>query len=780
MTEYVWCMDTRNRIMQPDAYDTDNPTNDVKIRPQLSVNRMTVTAMELATLELPRVQRLIESAWSRLYFYTGFPLFPPAGQTIRIKDCCYEYEAKIPYVLNRVISLDDSDPTTPIFETKTPHLLSECVEFWDFGDPVQVIGLPIPVILPTGSSFTVLSPTRFEVSGFDPGTVWVPNIQTDNFGELYFPQLPSPADIARLVTKGLNQSFRMRTSIKPSCAVFSMEYDKLKSRFVLSVTAAAARTKDIDFIREAVLLVEDSCSLASLLGFNKCNHPFCTQPKKFDICAALAPYGTTFLEVSPGTYLSGQLANVLGQACNADYLPPTPVTLTKSTDIPPDTYVLSIGTDTGSVVQINVPAGGYTPLTLSETVTDLLTVAWPEGEVRLSWDQKELSFIFVSETELPFSLEFQNAALTNISTKLGFHMFRYSGQIQYESDEPVNATPLECPCNLPIRYNNTICNVIDNPNARKMTLNFGSVPPLPITGTTLAVEGPVYNEVLRITNQQQAHGLQLNDVVTLGITGKVFQFPVVSVENGTEVFVSLGAVMGSTLLTDNTIPTATKTITDITGQTLISINSGSAEHDFAVGATLVLACEGITYVGVITAVTPTDTEIDLSPNLLPLTCFGSVTPVKSISLTGPVTVRNSQPPTISLLMSGNNPCSIKPLILGFGKQDVLWEGTDVFESPYVYRLQASTYILLEMIYPVGSARIEHRFGDDNRTTILGKIVTLTDPFLDRFYPMKATFFTGIKLEYCHFRLLNPDHTLYELHGHNWQATFRLYTPQSIQ
>jgi hypothetical protein len=131
-------------------------------------------------------------------------------------------------------------------------------------------------------------------------------------------------------------------------------------------------------------------------------------------------------------------------------------------------------------------------------------------------------------------------------------------------------------------------------------------------------------------------------------------------------------------------------------------------------------------------------------------------------------------PTTSVFLSLNNDFALKPSIIGFGQYDLMWAGRSSLQSPFTYRLQASTYVLLEMVHPHGNTHIEHRNGGDNRTTILGKIVTLKDPFLDRFYPMKASFFTGIRLDYFQFRLLNPDHSLYKLHGHDWQATFRLH------
>lgn len=777
--EYVWCMDTHNRERERDEYLLDNPTNDVKVRPQLSVNRLTVTAIELVTLELPRVQRLIEYEWSRVYTYNGLPLYKNLGNSVVVKDCCYTYEAKIPYVLNQITSIDQTDPTSPIFTTATPHLLGESLDFWDFGQDVELLGLPVTVTVENPILFPG-EPNKFQLTGFPITTNWTPNAASSNLGTLYYPPLPSPEYISEILTSGLNASFVEQTNITPVCSVFEMIFDPTRSRFCVRLTGAAVRTPDIDFVQDAVILVPSVTSLASLLGFTKCNHPLCGKgDEDFYAFAANPPYGTSFVALSPGTYLSGQLATEIEQQCNSTYFEPLCVDLTKSTDIPANAYHLTICTDTGSKITIDVPPGMYTPVTLAETISELLLTTWPAGQVELSWDKEDGVYTFTSMTGKVFSLEFQNLSESNIASKLGFHNFRYGSEMSYDSDEVVNAQDLITACPIPgldTRYNLVVCEVEDNVNATKFTFYSRAPGPLPITGTTVQVEG-ANNELVRVTNPQQAHGFQVGDVAQLTVDGQIYHLEVVEVPSGTEFIASLGTIV----LPDNTIPTVGKTLTDLGDQRLIQIDAGSAEHSFVAGDTILLTCRGVTYVGTVTPpVTATDTNVDISPNQLPIDCFGPVLPAHGIAVQGPILIQHSRTPTISIFTSGNNTCSIKPLILGFGSRDVMWNGTDVAESPFVYRLQASTYILLEMVYPcLGNARIEHRYNGDNRTTILGKIITLSDPFLDRFYPMKATFYTAVRLEYCHFRLLNPDHTLYKLHGHDWQATFRLYTPEKL-
>lgn len=138
-------------------------------------------------------------------------------------------------------------------------------------------------------------------------------------------------------------------------------------------------------------------------------------------------------------------------------------------------------------------------------------------------------------------------------------------------------------------------------------------------------------------------------------------------------------------------------------------------------------------------------------------------------------------PSMSLFTSPNNVQIVKPNILGFGTRDILWRGPGTHIcGPFAFRMIPYTYVLLEMVSPVGSARIEHRYRSDHKTTILAKILLSFEPELERFFPMRATFFGGARLTQFHFRILNPDHTLYQLHGQPWRATFRLYAEQNPQ
>jgi hypothetical protein len=762
-------MDTKNRNRNHVPEDPLNPTNDVKINTLISVNRMTVTALELATLELPRVQRLIEPEWSKLYTYEGFSVSLPHTNILQVKDCCHTYTATMPYSFNSIVEIDMSDPTSPIFTTSGDHnLTSNCVKYW-LRDPIRIIGLSSVIEITEMTHFTVLSPTTFQIFDIEDMT-WNINTEVDVFGQLYFPPLATPDNVALLLTDKLNESFVQNTQAMKKCPVFKIQFDKYNSKFCIFMTVTALQNKDIDFIKTAILKTN---SFVQLLGFGGFNQQFQAQTEPWKILAGCAPFGTTVAVIPSGNYGSSHLAQELTNICGSVFFAPVPIHLTKSSDFVNDTYFFSIGTNIGNTQKIFLPPGGYTPYTLAETVTELLSTAWPEGQIDLTWNTQDEVFCFHSL--LSFSLEFQTLDLTNIAAKFGFGNFRYAGKNSYCSDILVNVRSLNYKYQTTFeKFSSCICTVNDNPTSRKFTFNFSGQPPLPVTGTRITEneDGTIY-----IENTQQAHGFQIDDVVQVKLMGETFMFSVLNVISGTIFQVSLGSVV----LPKYKIDTTGKIITSNPELTSVTIDIGVSENDFMENDQLLFSCDNLSYIGTVTDVTMTHLTFDISPNTLHADCLGVVTEDHEIAVCGLIIVEHTKIPSTSLLMGCDaNPCAIKPWILGFGCEDILWNCSSTITSPFVYKLRASTYILLELVYPCGSARIEHRSFGDNKTTILGKIVTLKDPYLERFYPMKATFFTGIKLTYCHFRLLNPDHSLYKLHGHDWQATFRLHSPRSIQ
>lgn len=640
--EYVWCMDTMNREKCNGDQLLSNPTNDVKIRPQLSVNRLSVNAIELATLELPRVQRLIEPEWSRVYTYDGFVV--QGDNSLVISDGKYTYTAYLPYTFNQVVTISPGSQITVV--TTEDHLLEQSIPIYE--EAMQTITfVGMSTVTPT---FTPdpLDEKKFTVT-FSSTPVW-----EEKISELYHPPLPSPEFVALAIDKSINRSFREQTGA--TYDAFKVTFDTTRSRFRIKIHSDAART--VVSLKNAKIL---SGGLVRALGFNNGVPLFNQSDSDYAAIATDLPYGTKYVQLNAGDYTSTQLAAEIERASNTTYFPPSPTG-----------YKLSIGID-GTIYPYIVPEGMYTPVTLAATLKALLD---PQN-VDVEWHATDAVYTF-SATFL-FSLEF-TPEHTNIANQLGFNPFRYSCATEYESRFYTNPQAVRGSN----AYGTTVCQVEDDISAQKMTFYVSRASTnqnFTFTANTTAA-----NE-LEVTGTA-AHGYQEDDVVLVTIP-----------TNGTNYL--LKVIEAST------------------------------------GTTFKARC----------------------PSSLP-------TP-------GNLVAQFPTGPTTSVFVSLNNERAIKPSIIGFGNYDRMWSGTQSVQSPFTYRLQASTYILLEMVYPGGSTLIEHRNGSDNRTAILGKIVTLADPFLDRFYPMKATFFSGIRLDYFQFRLLNPDHTLYKLHGHDWQATFRL-------
>ena len=534
------------------------------------------------------------------------------------------------------------------------------------------------------------------------------------------------------------------------------------------MTNAAGQVPAIDFVQDAVVVVHGFDSLGHLLGFAQSNHALFGRQGQAGAVAADAPLGTHCVALSAGNYEASQLVQEVERVMNCTYF---------EIEDSASSHRLSIMNDIGVVVAVVVPPGMYTPQTLAVTLTELLARAWPAGELEVTYDSCEYLYAFDSRVEKVFSLLFDDPTLTTVADQLGFQPFRYGSDTYYEATDQrgcLGGFSSRCSAADPmIRFPNTILQMIDEQKASRFNLYFCGPPPLPVVTTTIAVEWPD-GILIRVSNPTQAHGFQVNDIARMRVMGEVFDLVVADVVSGTEFLASLGSI---------TLPVMDLALTGY----MIShvrdfqvIRIDLVAIPYGVGEWIFLLCDGETYVCKITEVTSGYVELDLTPETIPSACLGVVGQQPGLSIRGTVQIEHVGVPSVSLLMGLGNPCQIKPMLLGFGPVDMLWNGPGCIRAPFVYRLQTSEYILLEMTYPAqGSARIEHRAGDDNRTTILGKIITLTDPHLDRFYPMMATFYAGTRLEYFEFRLLNPDHSLYQLHGHDWQATFRLHASEQL-
>lgn len=654
MTEFVWLMDSQSaKCGEPLDQDPLNPTNNIVLEPQMSINRMLISVLELATIEIPRVQRLVEHCWNRLYLYGGSSNFC-LQKPIRIvwqprkKGESVILEAALPPKLNRIVRIEKKNKNnTFLFTTVVPHLLSttdaSCPDLLP-----EVIGLATGVIV---GPFVVVSDTEFEASS---------NTFLSSSGAfLYTPPEPSPAYVARRITAQLR-------------GFFEVVFDTCLSRFVFHMLPKAR-----SLVSAAVLTIVPG---TLDLGFTVGEHRFTEGDR--GIVAAYTPAGTTFITLTSGNYVIEEMLMEINLRFNACFIP------TGS--------ILSISSARNGIQTIMVPEGAYTPITLCRTITQQLQLqGGVAASVVLTYHCGCYTFATSNPELAPFALEFQNPALTNIPYVLGFRQTRYTSESSYTSQDPVSAQATTCEDLT--RFNVMIADAQQNLDATTLIFFFSA--PAPLLNATLTMEG----HLLRIEDASRALGVQLHDVVELQFVNQKsneptrLRFAVVEVVTGTEFLVQVGE------------------------------------------------------------------EATLLEEILPLSCA----------------VALAAKPTISIFTSPNNTQSIRPSILGFGTRDTLWRPNCAIQTPFTYQLNPLfEYILVEMVFPIGSSRIEHRWRSDHKTTILGKIIMSFEPQQVRFFPERVTFFTGTPLVKVHLRLLNRDHSPYQLHGAHWCATFRMWAEMS--
>jgi hypothetical protein len=158
--------------------------------------------------------------------------------------------------------------------------------------------------------------------------------------------------------------------------------------------------------------------------------------------------------------------------------------------------------------------------------------------------------------------------------------------------------------------------------------------------------------------------------------------------------------------------------------------------------------------------------------------IGVIDLVVCVSLFGPVILNlffgslcNVSP--FSLTDSATFPANIiRAEITGFPPTAILWNGVGSlpFFAPNQFNLDPPPYLLIELVSPNESRYIQHTFQNETITTLLAKIVAYPPLRQDRAVPQEITF-QGLKvINQLHFRILNPNHTLYHFHGSDWSAT----------
>lgn len=94
-------------------------------------------------------------------------------------------------------------------------------------------------------------------------------------------------------------------------------------------------------------------------------------------------------------------------------------------------------------------------------------------------------------------------------------------------------------------------------------------------------------------------------------------------------------------------------------------------------------------------------------------------------------------------------------------------------SPQTVELEGPQYLLLQIIDPQVTTHFQHRYKQDLKTNLLAKILLHNQSChkIERFLHVQGLLGGAYsRLVSVRLRLLNPDHTLYQLHNKNWSGT----------
>lgn len=658
-SEYVVCVDSftgKKPINKSDTVHDMNHTNDIIVSAQTTVNRLRIKAMELVTFELPPIQFLIEIDWSRLYFGNAWS-FPIGSTTFSVIDQSLndQYEAILPPNFNTIISVDLTIPTSPIFTTDDPHLLSEYLSIWPH--IIRLVGMTVPIIL-DGTNTTVLNSTNFQVSGVVGLTVDPAAVQ---FGSLYYSPLEDANNISMFIQRGLNESYNLQFGNNAN--PFLMIYDEKTGEFCLSVCTNLCLPETQ--LKNLFLNVPVQ-SLPFLLGYGtgliklseiqtpQCATNGCTIPELVPKILKSNPneqFNVCFTLLRPGKYVlpSDFLAELDFQASRFYFDPTT------------GPYSVSISNTAGVVTTVNILSGLYTAETLAQTLTNLLTA---QG-ITVTFLTNSYEF---SSADI-FNLEFQLP--DEIANRLGFAPIRYSGAKSYTSPIPFAPPCGPGGCLLDWSLVGDSCQLL---------LQASSLPAISATVIQSGSDG--------LVTTTTAHGFQVGNLINLVVLGVTFEVEVVEVSSGTNLTVDLGGIV--------------------------------------LGA-------------------------------------------------GVAVVSLAEPCNLNILMAPRYN-SMKPEILGFPNEDI-WGAGSSYLAPYRVNTSGLPYILMQIIDPPISARVEHvnRHGQ-TLSNLIAKIPLQRVGFqlFNRYFPTTATFFSHTIVNEIHVRFLTPDHELVQLRGLPWSATFRFY------
>ena len=722
--EYTYYLDSHNKEQKAITNEPDcNPTNDIII-PCRFPDRLAAAQITLGSLELPLTQYNIEKDWQTLYFDEGIDLYVmDVGQEALVQFTIVEngtsFTAQLPPRLNPIISITplSSSTETAVFTTQFPHALG-LSGFFNWGEPMKLINTPlydssVNELTPTNTSLTILSPTEFQLTWTTGAVTFEPN----EFGVLGYvstPSIPSPTYLASLVTLALNQ-------VMPSH--WNVSYDPVCGKYKLCFVGTVC---NINNLSPCTLIIPGTNSLPHIMGFGGVN---LNLPLPID--GGFGSSSVTFYENpnSPAALILASQPRLLPDKVQPDCVQSIECSPCRS--------------------QVQIDVGNYNPEYLMNNLSRQLNRFWFDPGCNLSGTggavttSSAINFIYSTSCGLCYTIVLP-FGLYNPTTLSAF----------LQSQMAVNISGLEVSCNLdtgqftfsaPGNFGLEF-DVSNN----ELVFRLGFYPLSYRNNNTYSSNIPFYYPTKGCCGTT-IPDRQLSYVYSPIVNGNQRKF-IVEISKPRSIN-NVGAITSNGNGTIN-----------VTTQLQLSPAVYIA-HGFQVLDVVAVTVGGVVYELTVTAV--------LAYNELTLE-LGSISPSVFVGQEVCLELSNAIATNLYFTCVGNN---ILNMVLGYNSCDALWNSQipTTWIPPSCYALNWPSYLLFEITQPYGSTRNFHGWKDSpNHTdiipTILGKVNLYPEFKLERSFPLHMNIPDLRVIEQVKVRLLNPNHTLYQLHGRDWSFT----------
>lgn len=752
----------------------------------------------LSSINIPKTQSTIESLWNRLFVSEQIELVIPSFDDSKLARTQFSLElsdggivvAQLPAYLNPITNIVVSGATDLLITTQFPHAL-HAMDVWNWGDTMRLVSIGVvgnaSILNSANAHLSIVSSNQFQLSNLTVPTDIVSNMFPMNtsgyFGYVLAPGIPGPVYLAQIVTALLNEELDEYAStngvLTSHVRIF---YDLQQGQFVLKVEARAISPSQT--IVDPVAIgqgFQSNPTLAFIMGFGNCciantrelqnfvasnpnkGHPSLLQkqyPRSGSLQATFGPLFRSFIDLDIGDYDSVQaLGFDVELNWNRFWFDPSCTVQTQTT------YRFVFTDACGNCFVFLIPFGLYTPEQFAQFLQTQMNVATGTNIYQVIYDTTTCRFTFSTTNNAVFGVKFGDTPFVvynpnndlkepipvqiyqvppqfaTIAVRMGFDNVDYRGQSSYTSIRPVCVPKKQLVCSETTssvrRFQFVSQWRVDGSSIRLLSRRrfavYAFTPTL--NGATLTV---VNNQLLITT--PLANGFQVDDVVK------------VTIASGLTVFLRIVSLNDPF-----------NAVADVNVNVLTALGVAPGP---------VTACVENAALPVI--------NLYLSQNLYNSN-LKSDTPAMAACTSG--VPCNSNP------NHSNANGLIAPRLLGFGAEDVLWEAAIGFPiiglSDVVLQFPDQLLILIgfdngDVCYTHSSHLWKFTPQGEDVKTVLAFVQNHHHNTMmwERFVPNTIHLASPTKVGHFKFVILNPDHTLYQLHNEDWSGTLNVQVVQA--